>query len=172
MKDEWVSCYDVIAEYYDYDMGLNNPGKDIAFYREYAVRARGSVLELGCGTGRITIPLVKAGCNVTGLDCSRPMLEQMWRKIETQLSPEEKGRLNYLCMDMREFDLQTRFALIICPFAAFTYLVEESDQARFFQRVKKHLAHDGLFIVDSFVPHHDVCCLPADHVFFDYRREI
>ena len=60
--------YDVIAEFYDDDMGRNVGGEDVAFYVDQCAAAPGPVLELGCGTGRITLALVRAGNTVIGID--------------------------------------------------------------------------------------------------------
>jgi len=159
-----VSCetsYDRIAPIYDEDMGVNNPGWDIAFYVGRARAARGWVLELGCGTGRITLPLAQAGCRVAGLDLSLPMLRELRRK--------DAGFLCF-CADMRGFSLRARFSLIICPFSAFTYLVEDADQSAMLAAVREHLEPDGIFILDVFEPDARIDALPDDHVFQDYRR--
>jgi hypothetical protein len=66
------SAYDLIAEYYDLDMGMNHPINDVNFYVNWATRSHGPVLELGCGTGRITLPLVQAGCPVWVSICRFP----------------------------------------------------------------------------------------------------
>lgn len=67
------ASFDRIARFYDYE----NKGyvKDIPFYLEYAKNCGGEVLELGCGTGRILIPMAKAGITITGLDISGEMLK-------------------------------------------------------------------------------------------------
>lgn len=155
------TSYDKIAPIYDEDMGLNNPGLDVAFYVGQARAEGGRVLELGCGTGRITLALVEAGCRVTGLDLSLPMLRQLKRKA---------AGFPCFCADMSAFALRARFSLIICPFSAFTYLVEDADQSAALAAVRQHLEPDGIFILDVFEPDARVDALPDDYVFHDYRR--
>ena len=112
------SAYDLIAEYYDFDMGMNAPKNDVEFYVNWAAGRFGPVLELGCGTGRITLPMVQAGCTVLGIDLSIPMLRQLKTKAEFILSSEELSRLSLCCMDMRQLALDASFSLIICPYSA------------------------------------------------------
>jgi SAM-dependent methyltransferase len=156
-----VTSYDRIAEIYDEDMGANNPGLDVAFYVGRAQAARGWVLELGCGTGRITLPLVEAGCRVAGLDLSLPMLQQLKRKA---------AWVACFCADMCAFALRARFSLIICPFSAFTYLAEDVDRSAMLAAVREHLEPQGIFIMDVFAPDAQIDELPDDHVFHDYQR--
>src|SRR2546430_1666048 len=86
---------------------------DIPFYvglaREGAAGG-GAVLELGCGTGRVTIPIAQAGVDITGLDNAVPMLEIARAKSMGQSSPR------WLQNDMRRFRLEQRFELVIIPF--------------------------------------------------------
>ncbi len=163
--------YDLIAEFYDEDMGLNNPGQDIGFYVQRAVRAGGNILELGCGTGRITLPLVRAGCRAVGLDLSMSMLLRLQCKAAASLLPEQRRELLCFCADMSAWALDESFALIICPFSAFTYLTEDKDRERMLDTVRRHLASSGVFILDLFVPSQEIIHLPDDHVFHDYRRK-
>ena len=166
-----TSPYDLIAEFYDEDMGINNPGEDIGFYVRRAVRAGENVLELGCGTGRITIPLVRAGCRTAGLDRSMAMLRRLRCKAAASLHPEQRQRLHFFCADMADWSLRERFALILCPFSAFTYLTGDKQRERMLDTVRRHLAADGMFILDLFVPRQEIIRLPDDHVFHDYRRK-
>jgi len=165
-----TSPYDLIAEFYDEDMGLNNPGRDIEFYVRQAGRGGGNVLELGCGTGRISLPLVKAGCRTVGLDRSMAMLRRLQCKAAASLLPEEQRLLNCFCADMSAWSLKERFARILCPFSAFTYLTREEDRERMLDTVRRHLTADGIFVLDLFIPSQEVLSLPDDHVFHDYRR--
>jgi SAM-dependent methyltransferase len=166
-----LNSYDRIAQLYDQDMGQNVSGKDIDFYVRAGVMARGQVLELGCGTGRIALPLIRAGCAVVGVDASLKMLQQMKRKAD-QLAAEERQRLLMGCMNMASLALNSKFALILCPYSAISYLIDETDFGNFLNAVRRCLKRTGRFILDIFAPRADVLCLPDEHVFFDYRREI
>ena len=114
--------------------------------------------------------MVKRGCRVVGVDTSPAMLAQLKQKEQSELSASERRRLSYLCMDMRRCSFRTRFALILCPYSAFNYFLEESDQRAVFEMVHAHLAPDGLFILDTFIPQFDVMMSPDDRIFHDYER--
>ncbi|MCG2760060.1 MAG: bifunctional GNAT family N-acetyltransferase/class I SAM-dependent methyltransferase, partial [Candidatus Delongbacteria bacterium] len=81
MTDQRNNKYIETANLYDYDV-RNTAKDDIDFYFEYANKANGDILELGCGTGRLTIPFAKENFNIWGLDLSCPMLEVIRSKIE------------------------------------------------------------------------------------------
>lgn len=152
-------------------MGLTNPGVDIAFYTRHALTASGPVLELGCGTGRITLPLVRAGCEVAGIDVSRRMLDALERKAAVLLGPQERGRLRVHCVDMRNFDLGTVFPIVICPFSAFNYVVEDREHELVLACIHRHLRARGIFVMDTFISHYDVLVRSDAHVYLDYRRD-
>jgi SAM-dependent methyltransferase len=163
--------YDRIAPIYDDDMARNNPGRDVVFYVARC-RGAGTVLELGCGTGRISLPLVRAGLDVAALDRSRPMLEELRRKCRA-LHPVNATRLRLYWRDMRDgWDFSGKFDRILCPFSAFTYVVTDGARERVLRRIRRRLERDGLFILDLFVPRPEILRLPDDHVFHDYRRRL
>ncbi len=168
--DSPARVYDAISEFYDDDMGVTNPGADIAFYASQALAASGPVLELGCGTGRVSLPLVRAGCRVVGLDVSPRMLEALRRKADAVLDPQERTRLQVHCADMSGFELGAVFSLVICPFSAFNYLVEESAQRSALACISRHLKPGGRFVMDTFLPDPDVLLRSDDCVYLDYRR--
>lgn len=165
-----MNSYDAIAEWYDEDMGRNNPGHDIQFFRDYARQGTGKVLELGCGTGRITLPLLRDGLEVVAVDSSAKMLEVLEAKARKTLSPDERKRLVIKHANMRDFVSKERFSLILCPFCAFTYLVDRTDQTALLDRVKMHLSDAGVFILDSFIPKYDVLSKQGPVESFDYER--
>ncbi len=164
------SSYDLIAEIYDFDMGANIDGDDINFYRRQCAGVAGPVLELGCGTGRITIPLAASGVRVVGVDLSVPMLRVLRRKADQELSSDKRRLLDICAMDMRFPALCTRFSRIICAYSVFTYAVDIPDRDRVLNFILNHLAPGGEFILDVFIPDAGVMALPDDHVFHDYRR--
>lgn len=77
---------------------------DIPFYLEHAQLANGEILEIACGTGRVTIPLAQAGCRVTGIDLSSYMLNRLHNKLEREPAAVSE-RVNLLEADMTNFEL-------------------------------------------------------------------
>jgi SAM-dependent methyltransferase len=144
------------VDYYDLRQ-QDGPGTpiegDVAFYRRQAKRARGPILELGCGTGRVTFPLADAGLDVTGLDASRAMLRVARRKLRA--TPRPKVRL--VRGDMRRFTLRRRFALVIIPFRAFQALLTVRDQRACLACIRRHLRPGGRLIIDLFDPRLEYC---------------
>src|SRR5882757_2873910 len=138
-----------IADYYDESPVVSRRLQDVAFYRE-AVREFGDpVLELGCGTGRITMALAEAGKRITGLDLSERMLERAVKK-RASLRVEARERLHLMQGDMARFDLGEKFRLIIIPFRPFQHLLEARQQVDCLDCVQKHLAPGGRLILDVF----------------------
>lgn len=102
----------------------------------------GSVLDLACGTGRLTIPLAKKGLKVVGLDASKPMLT-LARSKSADVSIE------WIQDDIRDFQLEKTFDLIILAGNAFQALLSESDQLQMLDCVRKHLKPSGLFVFNT-----------------------
>ncbi len=138
---------DVFAEFYDYTP-LYRTRADIPFYVEEARRA-GSVLELGCGSGRILIPTAAAGVPITGLDLSDSMLARCREKLAAQ-PPDVRARVRLVHGSMTDFHLPEKFALVTTPFRAFQHLVSIDDQLACLRCVHRHLAPGGRLILDMF----------------------
>lgn len=124
---------------------------DIAFYRSRAKALGGPVLELGCGTGRVSIPLAEDGNEIWALDLSDEMLAQLQDKLK-HLSPAAVQRLHMVHGSMSGFDLGRKFDLIIVPFRAFQALSERADQKSCLECVTKHLSERGRFVMHVFKP--------------------
>jgi len=138
-----------IADYYDESPVVRGRIQDVIFYRD-AVREYGDpVLELGCGTGRITMALAEAGKRVTGLDLSERMLERAVKK-RGALLVEARERVHLVQGDMTQFDLGEKFRLVIIPFRPFQHLLEVEQQMDCLECVRKHLAPGGRLILDVF----------------------
>jgi SAM-dependent methyltransferase len=114
----------------------------VAFYRNLAQEAGGSVLEIGCGTGRVAIPLALAGFSVTGLDIVEGMLDVARRK-----SAGLPAR--WILGDARSFDLHEQFHLIYLTGNVFQFLLTNSDQAALLERAHAHLHADGLLAFET-----------------------
>jgi SAM-dependent methyltransferase len=150
MTDE----YAIAADLYDYVVPYANR-PDVAFYVEAARQAAGPVLELGCGTGRVLLPIARAGVAITGLDASPEMLGICRTRLTVE-TPEVQSRVTLLHGDMRSFDLGRRFALATIPFRPFQHLLTVDEQLACLQSIRRHLAADGRLIFDLFNPSLDL----------------
>ena len=99
MNDDYVSLYSDAGRY-ELVMGAYASGDQLNFYRRQAARYGEHVLELACGSGRLTIPLAKEGVNITGVDISEDMLALAKLKAS-----RDEVNIRFIQGDMRSFDL-------------------------------------------------------------------
>ena len=138
----------VLAELYDLVPGyIHRPDSD--FYLQYATTATGRILELGCGTGRILLPIAEEGCRITGLDISEHMLARCRRKLQAK-TKDVQNRVQLVQSDMTGFALDDVFHLAIIPFRAFQHLVTVKDQLSCLRHIHRHLVPGGKLIIDVF----------------------
>ena len=145
-----MTAFSVYAIYRDgkaYDCMFSGMSADLPFWEAQADACRGPVLELGCGTGRVAIPLAKLCQAVTGIDASDAMLAEARRK-----AAEQHVDVEWVKADMRDFDLGRTFSLIIIPANTLCHLLTVSDFEACMDCVKRHLGPDGRFVIDVFVP--------------------
>jgi SAM-dependent methyltransferase len=124
---------------------------DAEWYRAKARECGGPVLELGAGTGRITLALAADGVQVHALDASAEMLDTLRKKLATQPS-EVRDRVSITAGNMRVFTLANRFPLIIAPFRAFLHNLTDEDRLACLEHVREHLAPGGVFAFNVFHP--------------------
>ena len=137
------------AVYYDHvATGVDG---DVGFYVEEARSDGSPVLELGCGTGRILIPMAAAGLEVVGLDASHDMLMIARNKLEV-LPPEVRRRVQLVESDMRRFAVDRSFSLVTIPYRAFLHNLDVEDQLQTLRRVREHLSDNGRLIFNVFDP--------------------
>lgn len=137
------------AGFYDYySLGVEG---DVQFYVEEARKAGAPVLEIGCGTGRILLPIAESGSRIVGLDRAPAMLAILRQKLTTY-SPETQSRVELLEGDMRNFALGRRFNLITIPYRAFLHLLTAKDQRQALTCIREHLAEDGRLVFNVFDP--------------------
>jgi len=148
---EATRVYERFAEYYDHVVPYL-ARTDVPFFVEAARDARGPVLELGCGTGRILIPTARAGCEITGLDLSAEMLAVCRERLAGELS-ETRRRVQVAEGDMRAFNLPAKFRLVTVPFRGFLHLHTAEDQLAALACIHRHLEPGGNFILDVFDPY-------------------
>lgn len=132
------------GEIYD---AINQFSFDLDFYRKWCGRKPGPVLEICSGTGRLTIPLKKAGLDITGLDLSDSMLEAARAKAAA-----ENLDLTFLKGDMRRFEVSEKYSTIFIPFNSLQDISSIEDVEATLTCVRRHLAADGLFLFDVFNP--------------------
>ena len=137
-----------VAEYYDF-LPLIKGRQDLDFYLHYADAAGDPILELGCGTGRILLPMAEAAHRVCGLDFSSQMLARCRKKLEAE-PPEVRERVRLIRGNMVGFDLQESFRLITIPFRPFQHLLKVEDQINCLRAAHKHLEPGGKIILDLF----------------------
>lgn len=144
------ALYDsVIADFYDASPVVAGRMQDVNFYVAAARQYGDPVLELGCGTGRMMVPVVQAGLRITGLDISKKMLARAEEKC-ARLSAERRGRVRLVHGDMTRFELSEQFSLIIIPFRPFQHLLTVAEQLQCLACARRHLAPGGRLIVDFF----------------------
>jgi SAM-dependent methyltransferase len=130
-----------------YDLVGNNIPYGRDFYVALAREARGPVLDIACGTGRILLPCLQEGVDIEGLDLFEPMLRTLCAKAAVLgISP----RLHRA--DMSDFSLSRRFELIMIPFNAFIHNTTQVAQIRCLQLCREHLVPGGKLTFDAFFP--------------------
>jgi len=142
-EDPWT------AEVYDYQ--TKGRGNDVPFWLSLAEEADDETLEIACGTGRVLVPLARAGLRVTGLDVSKAMLAVARRKLRGEPA-DVAERVKLIHGDMTQFDLGRQFGLVIIPFSAFQVLLTRSEQRACLERCRAHLAPGRRLAIDVFNP--------------------
>ena len=128
---------------YDIEEGERSTAR-IAFYCNLAKAVGGSVLEVACGSGLVTIPLAVQGLDVTGLDLAHSMLEHARKKAK-----EQNLHIRWVEADARSFDLGRQYRFILLTGNAFQAFLRREDQEALLASVRRHLAPDGIFAFET-----------------------
>jgi SAM-dependent methyltransferase len=140
-----------------YDLVLKDIPYGLDFYVALAREAKGPVLDIACGTGRILLPCLQAGVDIEGLDLFEPMLKTLRAKaVAWGLSP----RLHQA--DMCDFSLPRRFLLVMIPFNAFIHNMTQESQIRCLQLCREHLLPGGMLAFDTFFPSLEIVGAPEN----------
>jgi ubiquinone/menaquinone biosynthesis C-methylase UbiE len=132
--------WDEYAPFYDWENARTLGRRDVAFWQRVAAEADGEVLELGCGTGRITIPLAKHDIDVVGVDRSAPMLTRLRRRAES---------IKITRADIRQLPFKRgRFDMVLAPYGILQSLVRERDLAETLASVARVIKRGGTFGID------------------------
>ncbi len=142
----WAERYDIFYE--------AAPEGELDFYLNAIQRSRGSVLELGVGTGRIAIPAAAMGHDITGVDLNEPMLARAREKSSRAPLP---GKLNLIRADMATLDLEkTDYDLVIIPAHTLALITDEKRQLETLKRCAMHMADNATLIFNLFNPTDDL----------------
>jgi len=140
------------AALYDYEYRRRRA--DVTFYREIAkrrLRGPGHILELGAGSGRVTIPLARDGHQVVALDQSPAMLARLRDRVAA-LPAAARGRIEPVQADLRAFRVKGRFPLVIAAFNVLEHLYTRGEVDACLRRVAEHLEPGGAFVFDVQMP--------------------
>lgn len=135
------------AKYYDLCYQRED---DIPFYLQRVPGPSARVLELGCGTGRVLVPLVKRCGYIHGIDCSEAMLTQCEEKLLAAGIPTSHAVVE--AGDIANLNLGTTFDLIIAPYRVMQNLETDAEVEGFLSGIANHLAPDGMCILNVFMP--------------------
>jgi 2-polyprenyl-3-methyl-5-hydroxy-6-metoxy-1,4-benzoquinol methylase len=142
-----LDCQDIYADADFYDQEFAHREHEIPFFVKQAQLSSGPVLEVGCGTGRITLPIARTGAVITGLDVSSRMLERARRKAD-----EEKLSVTWLEQDCRNINATQAFGLILSATNAMQHLHDLDSVNAFLTASRNALRAGGTVILDVFNP--------------------
>lgn len=144
MTQGWKG-WDEYAPFYDWENARTVARRDVPFWQRLAAAQQGRVLELGCGTGRITAPVARAGAEVVGIDRSAPMLARARQRLR-------RGRLRALLLrgDIRHLPFRrgVAFGLVMAPYGILQSLTREADLAATLSSAARVLRRGALMAID------------------------
>lgn len=137
--EAFASVYDIFMEQVEYGQWL---GHIHALWGKYGLQPK-TVIDLGCGTGSIALPLAKEGFDVIGVDLSAEMLTEADHK-----AMEEGVSIRFACQDMTELELGEEADCILSLCDSMNYLTEDGQLAEAFQSIARHMKQESLFLFD------------------------
>ncbi len=159
---EGFEGWDEYAPFYDWENARTFGRRDVLFWRNFALHSGGPVLELGCGTGRISLPLGRAGVSLVGIDRSEPMLARARKRVRRA---GLQKRVGLICGDIRflPFRGTPSFSTVVAPYGVLQSLLRERDLAATLSAVNRVLGPGGVFGLEL------VADLPA---WEEYRKRV
>jgi SAM-dependent methyltransferase len=143
--------YRVTSRYYDAAYAAKTDLVDLSFYLDLAKEHGGPVLEIGCGTGRVLLPIARAGIEIHGLDASASMLRVLKERVASE-PPAVRKKVRMHAGDMRHFRLARKFPLVLMPFRPLQHMHTVSDQTAALRTAAHHLSTRGILAFDVFYP--------------------
>ena len=143
--------YELSAKYYDDAYAVKPDLVDLPFYVDLAKQIGGPILEMGCGTGRVLLPIARMGIEIHGLDNAPTMLGILRERIQNE--PEQvRSQIALHQGDMRQFRGQKKYALVTIPFRPMQHMYTLEDQVAALKTGAFHLDNDGILALDVFFP--------------------
>ena len=130
--------YDAVADIYD---SYVNVDIDIPFFLNETKDFNEEILELMCGTGRVSIPLLQAGKEMVCVDYSDSMLDILKAKVTNK-----NYNVKFLNMDVTKLKLQKKYGMILLPFHSLSEILDSEKQCETIKRISEHLETGGTFI--------------------------
>lgn len=135
--------WDDYAPYYDWENRQTVGRRDIPFWKRLAAAVDGAILELGCGTGRVALPVAQHGPVVVGIDRSASMLDRARRRVRRA---KLQSRVKLIRGDIRHLPFPDKtFPLVMAPYGILQSLLDETLLKDTLNDVRRVLARDGLF---------------------------
>jgi ubiquinone/menaquinone biosynthesis C-methylase UbiE len=143
-REGWQG-WDAYAPFYDWENARTLGRRDVPFWQRVAAEATGTVLELGCGTGRISVPLARAGVDLVGIDRSAPMLSRL--QVAARRAAVESLRI--VRGDIRALPFKGRtFSMVLAPYGILQSLLDDRDLVETLSSVARVLPPGGRFGID------------------------
>ena len=149
-KREGWEGWDAYAPFYDWENARTLGRRDVPFWQRIAAGVQGPVLELGCGTGRIALPLARAGASLVGIDRSGPMLARAeMRRKAAAAHGRRQGRLSFVRGDIRRLPFPTGgFGCVIAAYGILQSLLSERDLIATLESAYRVLKPHGVIGID------------------------
>jgi SAM-dependent methyltransferase len=154
-EDETAGALEPFEDAALYDWEYRRRRDDVRFYRMLADERGGPILDLGCGTGRLMLPLLRDGHVVVGVDHAPAMLRRAAQRLGRLRRATQKRAL-LVRGDLRRLAMEPRFAFAIVAFHGIQHLTTDGDQMRFLRRVRAALIPGGWLAFDVFAPRADL----------------
>jgi SAM-dependent methyltransferase len=159
---EGYEGWDDYAPFYDWENARTLGKRDVPFWRNLALHCGGRVLELGCGTGRISLPLGRAGVPLVGIDRSTAMLTRARTRVrrarlaskvrlirgDIRLLPFESGRARSRGSLPTETPAEVGFSMVLAPYGLLQSLLSDLDLAATLAEVRRVLQPGGTFGIE------------------------
>lgn len=155
---------ELLARYYDLDLGDDQP--DVDLYLALAEAAQGPVLELAAGSGRVAVPLARAGHAVTAVDHDAQMLARARGRWQAGAAGDRRGTLEFIEGDITNLSLERRFGLVILALNTLLMMPDRDAQLAALRTIAGHLLPTGRAAIDVWLP------APADLAIYDGRLNL